>query len=159
MQHNLVKELEAISYKKLISGVSIFFLQNNNRAHLTFLGRGMEGWIIRNKSFVLNLFSLFVTVWSLRVVPSIDGYQCLTRPGPSTFPRQSWPPLHLTLVETWPYQGPRVLGVGKSDPINLAGSNNFCQVFKIFHHISICKCENQKLHGKYHLHTLSQKEE
>ena len=44
-------------------------------------------------------------------------------------------------------------GVGKSDPINPTGSNNFCQASQIFRQIWICKCENYKLHGKYYLRT------
>ena len=53
------------------------------------------------------------------------------------------------LVATWPH-----LGVGKSNPINHSGSNNFCQGCKIFCLIYIYKCEKLKVHGKYHLHTL-----
>ena len=81
---------------------------------------------------------------------NIRGWrQYSTRPHPSTFPKQSWPSLPLTLGGA--------LELGKINRMDSARSNCFCQICQIFFQIWIFQSENFKLLGKYHLHTLTRR--
>ena len=72
----------------------------------------------------------------LRAMGQIHGHrdQGSTRPRPSTFPRQSWPPLPLTLgvaLVSTSVNGP--LELEKASPMNPAESNYFWSIGQICH--------------------------